>query len=76
MMINQILYIGEVTRGCLSEDGSMVEYPNYFMGIIQNSIELSSYFELIQNHDDDRIYNMVTILMDKYMDLAGSNTCE
>ena len=46
------------------------------MGIIQNDIELSTSFELIQNHDDDRIYNLTTMLMDKYMDLAGTSNCE
>ena len=71
LMINKCLWLGEVSRECVSKGGGVSKEPNYFMDVIRRDPTLTLCFEEIQGHNDQKVYDLSALLIDTY---AGEET--
>jgi hypothetical protein len=58
LMINKVLWLGEITRECVTKNGTITKMPNYFMDVIRKDPALTLCFEEIQGHNDQNVYDL------------------
>jgi hypothetical protein len=58
LIINKVLWLGEVTRECVTKNGTITKEPNYFMDVIRRDPALTLCFEEIQGHNDQKVYDL------------------